>query len=68
LLNVTEDDVKYAAHQYLSKPSESHQYSLAILGEQNDKITIDNGWNIRSWGESSATPTTSIESEQELDK
>jgi hypothetical protein len=61
LLNVTEEDVKHAAHQYLAVPSESQQYSLAILGEQTDKINSENGWNIRSWGDSPTTSNTTAE-------
>ncbi|KAI9286907.1 peptidase M16C associated-domain-containing protein [Umbelopsis sp. AD052] len=61
LLNVTEEDVKQAAHQYLAVPSETKQYSLAILGEQTDKISSQSGWNIRSWGDAPATPSTPAE-------
>ncbi|CAO3677852.1 unnamed protein product [Umbelopsis ramanniana] len=61
LLNVTEEDVKHAAHQYLAVPSETQQYSLAILGEQTDKISSQHGWNIRSWGDAPATPSTPAE-------
>ena len=62
LLNVTEEDVKYAAHQYLAEANEKQHFSLAILGEKTEKF--DNEWNIQSWGESSPTATTSSESEE----
>jgi hypothetical protein len=58
---VTEEDVKHAAHQYLAVPSETQHYSLAILGEQTDKISSQHGWNIRSWGDAPATPSTPAE-------
>jgi Zn-dependent M16 (insulinase) family peptidase len=61
LLNVTEDDVKYAAHKYLAEANANQHYSLALLGEKNDKISTSQGWNVRSWGES--TPSTGSEPE-----
>ncbi|KAG2182463.1 hypothetical protein INT43_007393 [Umbelopsis isabellina] len=65
LLNVTEDDVKYAAHKYLAEADVKQHYSLALLGEKNDKITSAQGWDVRSWGE--ATPS-STGSEPEVAK
>ncbi|KAF7732517.1 Mitochondrial presequence protease [Apophysomyces ossiformis] len=50
-LGVTQDDVKEMADKYLEKAVQEGQYSIALLGESNDKIAMEQGWHINQWGE-----------------
>ncbi|CAO0798731.1 unnamed protein product [Mucor circinelloides] len=51
LLKVTQDDIKRVAHEYLDVPLKQSEYSIALLGESNDKIAAEHGWTINQWGE-----------------
>lgn len=51
LLKVTQDDIKRVAHEYLDVPLKQSEYSVALLGESNDKIAAEHGWTINQWGE-----------------
>ncbi|CAG8585291.1 9597_t:CDS:2, partial [Acaulospora morrowiae] len=46
LLAVTEDDVKYAAITYLKQHETKRDYSIAIIGEENEEIEKNNEYNV----------------------
>ncbi|RUS19477.1 Metalloenzyme, LuxS/M16 peptidase-like protein [Jimgerdemannia flammicorona] len=65
LLKVTEEDIKEAAIKYLQQQETESKYSVAILGELNDKVSEETGWKVQKWGvadkaaaEIPATPVT----------
>ncbi|KAI8368267.1 peptidase M16C associated-domain-containing protein [Radiomyces spectabilis] len=50
LLQVTQKDIKEMAERYLVGSVSRNEYSTTILGEVTDKISAENGWDIKQWG------------------